>query len=71
MHDKFYLIHTINNPKGMVRGDGGFTEGMLFVIFFRQGGYHPPASPLNSIPGDTRLYFHISDSVLAFLGEFD
>ncbi len=55
MHDKFHLIHKIDNPKGMVRGDGGFTEGMLFVIFFHQGDAispHPPSiralvTPLN------------------------
>ncbi len=41
MRDKFYVIHKINNPKGMVRGDG-FTEGMLFVIFFDQGDAIPP-----------------------------
>ncbi len=33
MHDKFYVIHKISNPKGMVSGDGAFTEGMIFVIF--------------------------------------
>ncbi len=26
----------------MVREDGGFTEGMLFVIFFDQGDAIPP-----------------------------
>ncbi len=41
----------------MVREDGGFTEGMLFVIFFflhqRDAPQHPPppASSLNSSPG--------------------
>ncbi len=40
MHDKFYVIHKINNPNG--KGDGGFTEGMLLVIFFDQGGGIPP-----------------------------
>ncbi len=40
MHDKFYEIHKINNPNG--KGDGGFTEGMLLVIFFDQGGGIPP-----------------------------
>ncbi len=34
VHYKFYVIHKINNPKGMVRGDGGFTEGMLFVMLY-------------------------------------
>ncbi len=29
----------------MVRGDGGFTEGMLFVIFFDQGDAIPPHPP--------------------------
>ncbi len=42
MHDKFYLIHNINDQKGMVRGDGGFTEGMLFAIFFDKGDAIPP-----------------------------
>ncbi len=42
MHDKFYVIHKINNPKGMVMGDGGFTEGMLFVIFLLFGDAIPP-----------------------------
>ncbi len=45
MHDKFYVIHKINNPNGMVRGDGGFTEGMIFVIFFDQGDTIPPHPP--------------------------
>ncbi len=45
MHDHFYVIHKINNPRGMVRGDGGFTEGMLFVIFFHQGDAIPPHPP--------------------------
>ncbi len=40
----------MNNPKGMVRGDGGFTEGMFFVIFFNQGGFSTPHPPLNSSP---------------------
>ncbi len=43
MHDKFYVIHKINNPKGMVRGDGHFTEGVLFV--------KGDAIPRNSSPG--------------------
>ncbi len=34
----------------MVRGDGGFTDGMIFVIFFDQGDAIPPATPLNSSP---------------------
>ncbi len=34
----------------MIRGDGGFTEGMLFVLFFNQGGCHPPTTPVNSCP---------------------
>ncbi len=39
MHDKFDIIHKINNPKG----DGKWgTEGMLFVIFFDQGDVIPP-----------------------------
>ncbi len=46
----------MNNPKGMVRGDGGFTEGMLFVIFFDQGDATPPASPLNSSPAHTYIH---------------
>ncbi len=29
----------------MVRGDGGFTEGMLFVIFFDKGDATPPQPP--------------------------
>ncbi len=29
----------------MVRGDGGFTEGMLFVLFFIQGDAIPPQPP--------------------------
>ncbi len=37
----------MNNPKGIIRVDGGFTEGM---IFFRPWGCHPPAFPLNSSP---------------------
>ncbi len=51
-----YVIHKMNNPKGMVRGDGGFTEGDAFCHFFRQGGCHPPAPPLNSSPEIT--YFN-------------
>ncbi len=39
VYDKFYIIHKIKNPKGMVRD---FTEGMLFVIFFIQGDAIPP-----------------------------
>ncbi len=42
MHDKFYVIHKIINPKGMVMGDGGFTEGVLFVFFFDKGDATPP-----------------------------
>ncbi len=45
VHDKFYIIHRINNIKGMVRGDGGFTEGMLFVISFHQRDAVPPHPP--------------------------
>ncbi len=35
-------MHNIINLKGIVRGDGGFTEGMPFVIFFHQGDAIPP-----------------------------
>ncbi len=45
VHGKFYVIHKINNPKRIVRGDGGFTEGMLFVISFDQGDAIPPHPP--------------------------
>ncbi len=48
MHDKFDIIHKINNPEGMVRG--GVTEGMLLVIFFQPGGCHPPRIPPQSEP---------------------
>ncbi len=51
MHDKFYLIHKIDNTKGMEREDGGFTEGMLFVMLYDQGDAPPPPSPFNSSPG--------------------
>ncbi len=37
MNDNLYVIHNINNPKGMVRGDGGFTEGMLLSFYFSAG----------------------------------
>ncbi len=50
MHDKFYVIHKINNPKGMVRGDGHFTEGVLFVIFFAKGdAIRPQFKPWGSV----------------------
>ncbi len=45
MHDKFYLIHKIDNTKGMEREDGGFTEGMLFVMLYDQGDAPPPHPP--------------------------
>ncbi len=51
VHDKFYVIHKINNPKGMLRRDGGFTDGMLFVFFFDRGDAIPPDPPLNSSTG--------------------
>ncbi len=45
----------------MVRGDGGFTEGMLFVIFFDQRDAIPPHPP--SIRAlTTLLKLHVSDS---------
>ncbi len=55
VHDKFYVIHKMNNPKGMVRGEGGFTEGMLFVKKFDQGDATPPPHP----PSIRALYIYI------------
>ncbi len=71
MHDKFYVIHNINNPKEMVRGDGGFTEGMLFVIFFDKGDAIPPHPPSIRalyiyIYSQVHKYWDI-DTILTFL----
>ncbi len=50
MHDKFYIIHKINNPEGMVKGGGGGLQRGCFWSFFSTRGMPFPRIPPQSEP---------------------